>query len=289
MNRELLKKTKEFQPDLIWLEKALYIYPETLRSIKQFPKSCFIIYYSPDDYLNPENISRHFLRSIPFYDLVVTTKSYNMEELRSFGVHNLFFSNKAFCPEVHRPHHLSSFDRLCLGSRVGFIGTYEAERGRSMLCLARAGIEVRIWGNGWSRLLGPSHSKLRIEGRPIWGEEYARAISTTDINLCFLRKVNRDKVTQRSIEIPACGGFMLAERTDEHTRLFDEGKEAEFFGSDDELIDKVRYYLIHEDERSVIARAGRERCLVSGYSYPERLAEILTQAALLKEEFKVKG
>src|SRR5829696_8072533 len=82
--------------------------------------------------------------------------------------------------------------------------------------------------------------------------------------------------TSRTFEIPACGAFMLAERTDEHLRLFEEGKEAAYFGSNEELLEKVRYYLDHEDERRRIASAGRKRCLDSGYSHHERLKYMLS-------------
>ena len=216
------------------------------------------------------------------YDLHVTTKTHNIQELRDLGAREVYFMDKAFCPDVHRPLPVSSPDRVRLGSRVSFIGSYEKERAQSMLHLAKGGIEVRIWGPGWTRSHKLSHSNLRIEGKALWEDEYALAICATDINLCFLRKVNRDKQTARSIEIPACGGFMLAERTDEHLRLFEENKEAAYFSSDDELVEKVRYFLKHDEERQRIARAGREHCLKGEYSYQERIEKLFRKLGYLK-------
>ncbi|MBO1223361.1 MAG: glycosyltransferase [Candidatus Scalindua sediminis] len=283
MNAHLLNKAQEFRPDLIWLGKALFIYPRTLRLLKQLLPSPFLLHNSPDDQLNPDNQSRHYLNSMSLYDLHVTNKTQNIRELRDLGAPEVYFQDKAFCPDTHRPLPVSPSDRMRLGSRVGFIGAYEEARAQSMLQLAKAGIEVRIWGNGWKRGNRLSHPNLRIEGRAVWADEYALAICATDIHLGFLRKANRDLQTARSIEIPACGGFLLAERTGEHLRLFEEGKEAEFFGSNEELLDKVRYYTEHEDIRKQIAMAGRERCLKSGYSNQERMKELFERLGYLHE------
>lgn len=66
---------------------------------------------------------------------------------------------------------------------------------------------------------------------------------------------------------------MLAERTAEHLALFEEGHEAEFFGSDAELIDKCRRYLGDDAARTATARRGYERCLHSGYTNAARLRQ----------------
>jgi spore maturation protein CgeB len=210
---------------------------------------------------------------LDLYDAFLTTKSYNVPELRAAGCQRIIFLPNAFDPDTHRPmageHRTQQFS-----APVSFVGTFEPARAASLRKLAEAGIPIRIWGSFWKRWGRPPEGVI-VEGRDVIGKDYARVISESDINLCFLRKLNRDLQTTRSVEIPAVGGFMLAERTDEHRELFEEGIEAEFFGSDEELIDKCRYYLAHPDLRTRIAKAGRVRCVNSGYDYRSRLAEAL--------------
>ena len=153
------------------------------------------------------------------------------------------------------------------------MGTLTHASDRLVEHVSRHGVEVRVWGNGWER--GPRHANLRLERRPIYGEDYVRCLCATDVNLGFLRKANRDLHTTRSVEIPACGAFMLAERTAEHLALFAAGREADYFGDADELLAKVRWWLERDAERRAVARAGRERCLASGYDLPSMLRAML--------------
>jgi hypothetical protein len=237
----------------------------------------------PDDVAKRNNVTKAYLRSIPLYDVHFTYRAPNLDDLRARGARVALRTWFAFDSRIHRPVAVSENDRSRLGGQVGFIGAYERKRAKAMIELAKAGVPMRVWGIGRWRQPGVVRSKIMLEPRPVWGEEYAKAICSFDINLGFLRVYNRDQHTQRSFEIPACAGFMLAERTDEHMALFEEGKEAEFFGSIEELIDKARFYLGQAQAREKIGRAGRERCLRSGYDNESRLREMLAQAVRAKQ------
>ncbi len=275
VNRQIIEALRRDMFDLLWLDKGLMIKPETLRKIKESSPGTSIVGYSPDDMGSRHNQSKKFLACLPYYDWYCTTKTYNVQELKDLGCPRVIFTGNAYDPATHRPMDLSAAERESFGGPVGFIGSYEGQRYQAISFLAENGIQVGVWGDGWEENCQVRHANIIIKGPSIYGDGYAKAICSFDIVLGFLRKINRDLQTTRSIEIPACGAFMLAERTDEHLELFEEGKEAEFFGTDAELLAKVRYYLTQEKARKRIARAGRERCLKSGYSYRERLSEIL--------------
>jgi len=250
------------------VEKGLMFKAETVRTLKTL--GIKLIHYFHDDFLNPINNSRMFLEGIGLYDAHITTKSYNVAELVARGARNVTFIDNSFEPSVFYPRSILPGDRKRLGAAVGFIGEYERERAESLLFLASHGIKVRVWGEGWLGHNRLQNENLLLEGRGLWGEDYPMAICSIGINLCFLRKANRDLQTTRSLEIPACGAFMLAERTPEHTRLFKEEREAEYFSSNQEMLAKVTQYLDNAVMREKIAKAGYERCVSSGYSFRDR-------------------
>jgi spore maturation protein CgeB len=273
-NKRLLQLVPQLSPEALWIDKGLVIKPSTLRRLKKIEPRMRIVSYAVDDMYARHNQSRYYVRSVPIYDLHITTKSYNVHELKQLGARHVAFVDNAYDPSVHRPMQLSNEEREWYGSPVGFIGTYEEDRAAAILALAQEGLRVKVWGNGWRKMTG-AHNLLAIMNQALLAEEYAKAICAFDINLCFLRKMNRDVQTQRSVEIPACGSFMLAERTNEHQRLFREGVEAEFFGSTHELVTKCKRYLDDPQSRGAVAAAGRNRVLGSGYSYRDQLSHVL--------------
>jgi spore maturation protein CgeB len=276
LNQKLLPVLTDYQPELLWIEKAHTIYPSTYKKIKRNYCKCNVVYYSEDDIYIPNNRSAYLKKSLPIFDVVFTTKPRNLFELPILGAKKVFLVFQAYDSNFHKPVALSIEEHKTWGADVSFVGTFESDRAKKMLFLAERGIQVRVWGSNWESWQNKHHNLL-VEAKPVYNEDFIKVINSTKINLNFLRKMNRDKHTSRSLEIPACQGFMLAERTDEHMQLFEEGKEAEFFSYPDELIEKIKYYLAHEEERQRVAKAGRERCIRSGYSHHERLKVMLEE------------
>jgi spore maturation protein CgeB len=272
VNQQILATLEDQSYPMLWVDKGLDVSPDVLHYCRS--NDICSVSYSPDDMMNPANQSAYYLEDIPLYDYHVTTKTYNVAELKALGAREVLFVGNAYAPEIHHPppdYPNSSFAQTV---DVGFIGAYEADRNQQMMYLVEKGIQVEFCCPALPRNISPKEVVACKQGF-LAGAHYREQIWRTKINLCYLRKVNRDVQTTRSMEIPACGGFMLGERTDEHLELFEEGKEAEFFSSQGEMVEKVTYYLQHDEQRTKIANAGYQRCVDAGYSNQGRLGKVL--------------
>lgn len=261
------------KPDVLWVDKGLFVLPAVLEAARQHGVR-WLVHYSPDNYLLQQNASRHLWRGLARYDVVVTTKRSNTGLLAAAGARRVLLSGNAFDPVLHRPLTPTPADHAALGADVSFIGRWEPDRERLLDAVAALPVRLRVRGPGWekvrSRLLRPC-----CEPGAVYGEEYVKAIATAKVNLGLLSITAGDAITQRSVELPACGAFMLAERTGEHRLHFTDGEEAVFFEGADDLVRKVAHWVAADAERARIAAAGRARCLRSGYAYDDRLREIL--------------
>jgi hypothetical protein len=278
-NGAILKLLAESRHDVLWLDRAVSIRAATLRAAKRIAPDLRIVWYAEDDMMNPHHLSLWTERALPLFDLWVTTKSANARpgEMPAKGVRRVLFVDNSYDPALHRAVAVTDADRREFGSDISFVGTYEQARARSLADLARAGFDVRVWGNGWRRA-SDRPAGLRIEDRPVYDDDYAKVVCTSRLNLCFLRKENRDLQTCRSIEIPAMGGLMVHERNAEIASLFRDGEEAVFFGPYAELVARCRDLLSDEEVCRRIARGGHDAVLAGGYRHEDRLQLILDTA-----------
>lgn len=278
-NKQIISALKKDRYDVLFVEKGLSVTSATLRNARYLYPGMKIISYSLDDMMNPGNLSRQYRNAIGLYDIHFTNKRYNVAELTALGARKVVYFRNAYSKDVHHPVVVPPHEKEIYQAEVSFIGTYAKDRVYILRYLADNGITIKIWG--WGRSAensGMIHPNLIMTNKYVYDEEYPKVVCSSKINLCFLRKENRDTETTRSIEIPACGGFMMAERTDAHKELFEEDVEAVYFDNKEELLDKIRYYLQRENERSAIASNALQRCLTEDYSYHHQLTRILNQA-----------
>lgn len=274
LKRDAVKFASQFKPDCLFVFKGNWVPPELIAFCRQ-KKIASVNYYPDVSFLTHGS---YIPKTLPLYDRVFTTKTYGLADMkRELGVQRSSFLPPGYDPELHRPIVMNEEDKKRYECDVVFVGTWSPKKERVLASLSRAlpKVRLKIWGNQWNR----SHSKGlagSIMGSGVTGDEYTKAICGALISLGLLSEAgggasSGDLITARTFQIPACGAFMLHERNSEVLDYFQEDKEAAFFGSPEELADKVLYYLDHPLERQEISRAGLDRSLTDDYAIDARM------------------
>jgi spore maturation protein CgeB len=273
----LLRVVEAQQAKIVIIQKGMYISGVDVQRLQL--AGAWVVNINHDDFfsLNAQNRSATQLRALPSYDFIFATREVNVAEVRPLNRHVEFFPF-AYHPQIHRPVSIPDSERPTWEIDVVFVGTWEVERARLLEDLVRA-VPARyaIWGGGWENVTSRSPLRPYIKRKDVMCDDMAKAIGGAKIALGFLRKKNRDDYTQRTFEIPACGGLLLAERTSRHRSFFEEGLEAEFFDpiSSDELVAKTRALLADDDRRDRIRSAGRTALHRQKHTYHDRVARLL--------------
>lgn len=104
--------------------------------------------------------------------------------------------------------------------------------------------------------------------------EMPKIFRLSKINLNFTSKPIRTGIPLRLWDILGAGGFALTNYQSEIPEYFEVGKDLDIFASEEELVEKIRYYLEHEEEREEIARNGYQKAKEK-YSLELRVKQIL--------------
>jgi glycosyltransferase involved in cell wall biosynthesis len=295
-NRAIVNSAREFRPALTFYIKAYYVLPETLEETR---KHGLNFAYMNDDMFRPGVRTFTFFENIKRMDCILTTKSFSVREYLAAGAPAAIYIPNAYDPNIHYPAQPSREEFLRYQGDVAFIGYFSPSKADTLAEAARLGSELRlnVWGGRWGNLSRidhwPENRRWRalsrcIRGPELWCGDMGKAILSNRIILGLLCREVRDLHTSRTFEIPACGGFMLAERTEEHRMYFEEDKEAVYFSSTQELIDKIWFYLAHEDLRDRIAEAGYRRCIESRARYADRaLFAVQQYAHMRRKSFRI--
>lgn len=263
-----LKEAQEgFRPDLLVAIKTVMFDQELILGSGARRK----LHVSFDDVSNADNISRRYLANESKWDAVVTTKSHNVAELTARGVRQVISIKGAYDPTFHR----ISVPFRARRYTAGFIGAARPDRFHLPLALAAefpdSGV---IYGPRWDRKY-PNGVPGTSIFPPVTVDGFTKAANSIQMGIVLLNSENRDTHTMRSYETPACGQLILGQRTGEHCEMFEDGTEALFFDSWEEMWSLARAASTDLSRMEQIAAAGQRRVVSGRNTYRHRAQEIV--------------
>jgi spore maturation protein CgeB len=280
-NAAVTSEVERSAAELLLVFKGAFVTGGTIARVRAAGARAYCFY--PD--LSTRTHGPYIPRALREYDWVFTTKRFGIADMaQHLHVTRASVLPHGYDPDLHRPLELHDYDRGRYGCDVSFIGTWSPKKERILASLRERlpALNVRVWGGQWRRARHPL-VRAAASTHPIEGDEYVRAICASTINLAILSEKrvgasSDDQITSRTFHIPACGGFMLHERTGELAEYLVENESVGCFGDVEELVAQVTRFLGDSVTRETIARRGRA-AVVPRHAWDARIRDILDHHA----------
>jgi spore maturation protein CgeB len=121
----------------------------------------------------------------------------------------------------------------------------------------------------------PSLTNVDYKGYAQYNTDMPIIFRNSKINLNITLRSIQSGIPLRCMDIMGAGGFLLSNYQPELAEYFEVGKEVVLYESREDLMQKINYYLHHEEERQEIARCG-QRKVEENYSYRKVLPKIFS-------------
>lgn len=205
-------------------------------------------------------------------DLVLTSFPHFVERLRSEGLPCEYYAI-AFDERISGERSLA-VERDLSASFVGTIHPPEVhDAGRRFFERLCRDVDLQLWGYVNDDL--PSNSPiLGHHHGAAWGLDMYRVLARSRIVVNRHGDIAEDYANNmRLFEATGMGALLMTEAARNLPGLFEPGIEVVTYDGLDDLVEKLRHYERHDDERLAIAAAGQRRTLAE-HTYRHRIAEL---------------
>ena len=250
---------------------------QVLEECRKMAPSALWVNINPDDPYNLESraaSNRNVFQSCTFYDVYCIWSRLVADRLRIDGCKQVLYLPFGFDESFHQPRVLKQASE----APVSFIGTWDRERERMLAQLV--GYNVSITGPNWRRTKGDFPFRNSLSDRTVFGSDMSSIMTSSAVCLNMLRPQNRSSHNMRTFEIPAMGGLMLTNRTEEQQELFPENEACYMYSDIFELKSKIDYILANKIEANRVRANGM--ALVQAHSYTNRARDLLKQLGRLQ-------
>ncbi len=264
----LFKRVKEFSPDLV---VCLYrfIHPIFVDLCKQ--QGATVIHINPDQMTTLE-YQQVFASN---YDIWFVKDAYMQSFMKNNMRLNVQLYSEAFNPRIHkRPDKLKSLCEKECGIDVITYGTMYPYRCRMLKFVAESGIDVKIFGTIPHRFYDHALDRC-FQNKYVTGGEKAQLLYGSKIVFNQMHYAEVQSVNCRFFESYGCGAFQLSDYRPILDELLPIESKMVSFKTIGEGIDKINYYLKHDNERYEIADTIYTHFL-SKYTYDHLIEYIIS-------------
>lgn len=271
-NRRVVSEADVTRPTLVIVTGSGPIEAETIRVLQS--QGALVANISTDDPWNPAHRSRWHRKALPGYDIVFTPRRRTIADFQALGCADVRWLPFGYDDELFAPSAPPSDDD---GPDLLFVGGADGDRVRFMTDLREHGLNPTLAGGYWER-----HPGMRDLSVGLLGPEALRVLTAAaKVNLCLVRRANRDGHVMRSFEIAATGGCMLAEDTEEHRAIFGpDGDCVAYFSSAEMAADRAGSLIADSGTRRRMAHAVVDRVRAGRHTYVDRLRTIAQAAGM---------
>jgi spore maturation protein CgeB len=249
--------------------------PLTNSALRAFrDKGALCVNYSTDDPWSPNQYARWYLKALPVYDIIFTTRRANIVDFQRLGCRDVRHLPFGYDRDLFAPAASTTASTTASLSEhdVLFVGGADQERVEFIRRFVEEGARIALAGDYWERHSSTSRYSLGH----VKPDEIRRLTAAAKVNLCLVRRANRDGHVMRSFEIAAVGACMLVEDTVEHRELFgDDGECVVYFHTPEQAATRAKELILDKAERERLAAAVRDKIVDGHHTYRDRLKTIL--------------
>lgn len=279
MNQKLLKRIQTWRPTMAMF--SLYtdqFDPSIIKRLQEYTKTfCFF----HDDSWRVD-YSRYWARHFSYFS---TPDWRGQEKYREIGLFNSIYFPFGCNEKIFRKQEISiKYD-------VSFVGGWHPYRQWLIERIRKAGVSVEVVGYRWPKgeidqdgmvkVFNESRINLNLSNSASWDMRYLASSPRALINQLRSKK-NIEQMKARMFEVSGCGSFQLSYYVEGLANCYDIDREIGVYKDADDLIEKVQFYLAHDDLRETIALAGHERTL-KDHTFASRFKTVFREMGLTDE------
>ncbi len=260
VKKVLFAQIKKNKPEVVYIFDLSLLGISELRQIK---KRVRLLVAQTATVLPPNQ------RKLKEYDLIISSFPHYVSRFKQSGIKSEYLK---WCTEKSIPEKIGYKRKKYEVVYIGAFTPAHSKGNKALEKLAKA-TKVDFWGYGEKTLIPGSQIKKTFHGNA-WGRDMYEIYARSKIVVNRHINVSENYANNmRMFEATGMGALLITEDKPNMKDFFEVGKEVITYKNNDDLIDKVKYFIDNPLEREKIAIAGQNRTL-KDHSYEVRMKEL---------------